>query len=126
VRQGTPEEFRTVTEELQPSPPSPPPAPAKPKPAVDRKPPQTKLGHHPRGRLTTHGHSRRVTFRFSSNEAGSSFRCRIDRRPPRPCTSPRAYTVGLGRHVFRVAAVDAAGNRDRTPAVFRFRLSRRR
>jgi Ca2+-binding RTX toxin-like protein len=127
VRQGTPEEFRTITEELQLQPPvSPPPPPTKPKPPVDRKPPLTKLGFHPRARLTTGGRTRRVSFRFSSNEAGSSFRCRIDRRPQRPCKSPRAYTVGLGRHSFRVAAADPAGNVDRTPAVFRFRLLRRR
>ena len=126
VRQGTPEEFRTVTEELAPPAPPPPAPPAPPKPAVDRKPPRTKLGHHPRGRIATSGRTHRVVFRFSSSEAGSSFRCRIDRRPLRPCKSPRAYTVALGRHVFRVAAVDAAGNVDRTPALFSFRLVHRR
>jgi Ca2+-binding RTX toxin-like protein len=123
VRQGKPEEFRTVTEQLQ-TPPPPPPKP--PAPPVDRKPPQTKLGRHPAKLLRTKARTRRVSFRFTASERGSSFRCKIDRRPLRPCTSPRAYRVALGRHAFRVLAVDAAGNADPTPAVFQFRLVRKR
>jgi len=129
VREGRPEEFRTVTQ-LPPAPlvppQEPPPPPQPPKLPPDRVPPQTKLGHHPAKLLTTAGKKRRVVFRFSSSEAGSSFRCRIDRRPVRPCVSPRAYTVALGRHTARIVAVDAAGNADRSPATFKFRLVRRR
>ncbi|MET0559821.1 MAG: hypothetical protein ABW065_14325 [Solirubrobacterales bacterium] len=121
VRQGRPEEFRTATElPLPPLPPPPPPPP------VDRKPPRTKLDRHPAKLLKTTGRTRRVSFRFTASERGSSFRCKIDRRPLRPCTSPRTYRVALGRHAFRVAAVDAAGNVDPTPAAFKFHLIRRR
>ena len=118
VRQGAPEEFRTVTEQLAPPPPPPPPP-------VDRKPPQTKLGRHPAKLLKAKGRTRSVSFRFTASERAASFRCKIDHRPLRPCTSPRTYRISLGRHAFRVVAVDAAGNVDPTPAVFKFRLIRR-
>ena len=68
---------------------------------------------------------RRVAFRFTSSEAGSRFRCKLDRKPYRPCSSPRAYRVKTGRHTFRVFAIDAAGNRDLTPTLFKFRLRQR-
>jgi hypothetical protein len=92
------------------------------KPPTDRRPPQTQLATHPLATVFTHRKRRRVAFRFASNEAGSSFRCKLDGKPYRPCISPRAYSVKAGRHAFRVYAVDAAGNRDRTPALFRFRV----
>jgi hypothetical protein len=44
----------------------------------------------------------------------------------RRCASPRAYSLAPGRHRVRIFAVDAAGNPDPTPAVFRFRVVRRR
>ncbi len=130
----TPIECETVIEAAQdnfnlpppeiPAPPlieSPPP----PKPRPDTKPPRTLLGAHPRKLLITRTGSRRVSFRFGSSEAGSRFRCRIDGSPFRICSSPRAYVVHAGAHTFRVVAVDRAGNADRTPAVFHFRLRRR-
>ncbi len=128
VREGAPEDFRTVTQ--LPPPPLPPtttepPKPPKP-PRPDRTPPRTRLTAHPRALLRIAGRHRRVSFRFSSSEAGSSFRCKLDAKPYRACRSPRAYTLGLGRHVVRIVAVDAAGNADRTPALFRFRVVRRR
>lgn len=89
---------------------------------MDRRAPRTQLGAHPRANLFTQRTWRRVAFRFASNEAGSSFRCKLDGKPYRPCVSPRAYRVKAGRHAFRVYAIDAAGNRDRTPALFKFRV----
>jgi Ca2+-binding RTX toxin-like protein len=136
VRQGAVEEFRTVTE-LPPAPLAPPQESTEPpeppklttpprQPRRDRVRPRTLLRHHPPEVIRTTKRQRRVSFRFVSSEPGSSFRCRIDRRPFRPCASPRAYTVRIGRHAVRIAAVDAAGNPDRTPATWRFRLIRRR
>ncbi len=108
------------------SPPPPePPSPLPPKPRRDTKPPRTRLGSHPRKLLTTRSGHRRVVFRFASSEAGSRFRCRIDGRPFRICTSPRAFVVGPGGHTFRVVAADLAGNVDPTPALFHFRVRRR-
>ncbi len=59
-----------------------------------------------------------ASFAFSSTEAGSRFECSLDGAAYAPCASPKAYT-GLASkvHTFRVAAIDAAGNRDATPAV---------
>ncbi len=71
------------------------------------------------------GRRKLVVFRFASSEPGSSFRCKLDGKPYRPCTSPRAYKVALGRHAVRIFAIDAAGNADPTPALLRFRVRRR-
>jgi hypothetical protein len=65
--------------------------------------------------------NRRPTFTFESSEAGSIFRCGIDSQPFGRCSGPGAsHTpyVGLafGSHIFRVRAVDPAGNIDKTPA----------
>ncbi len=98
------------------------PPPPRPRPKPDRTPPATRLRHHPTALLLASGPRRRVSFAFTASEPGSSFRCKLDRRPWRPCRSPRAYLVGPGRHAFRAYAIDAAGNRDQTPAVFRFRV----
>jgi hypothetical protein len=119
VREGAPEEFR----ELELLAPPPPPAPTAAKP--DRTPPRTRITKRPAKVVTTARRHRRVAFRFASSEPGSHFRCKLDAKPYRPCTSPRAYTVPLGRHAVRIDAVDAAGNPDRTPALFRFRVRHR-
>jgi Ca2+-binding RTX toxin-like protein len=118
VYEADPNNFRTRT--LLPPPPL--PAPPPPPPLADTRPPQTRLGAHPRALVLTHKKWRRVAFRFSATEAGSSFRCKLDGKPYRPCASPRAYRVKAGRHAFRVFAIDAAGNSDRTPALFKFRV----
>jgi Ca2+-binding RTX toxin-like protein len=108
------------------APPPPPTAPeqktTEPKrasPEPDRSPPPTLLGRHPAALLFTSAPRRRVSFAFAS-ETGARFRCRLDRKPWRPCRSPRAYLVPPGRHVFRAFAIDAAGNRDRSPVAFKF------
>lgn len=121
VYEADPNNFRTRT--LLPPPPLPKPPP--PAPSADTRPPRTELTFHPRARLFSQKKWRTVAFRFASDEAGSRFRCKLDRKPYRSCTSPRAYRVKAGRHSFRVFAIDPAGNRDRTPALFRFRVRRR-
>jgi hypothetical protein len=108
-----------------PEPPLPPEPPPPPKPRPDTKPPRTRLGAHPPKLLKTKSGHRRVVFRFSSSEAGSRFSCRLDGRPFRICTSPRAYVVGPGRHTFRVVAADPSGNVDPTPVLFHFQVRRR-
>jgi hypothetical protein len=89
-------------------------APAK---APDTVAPNTTITSHPRKQTT----KRRVTFRFTSNEAHVSFQCRRDKRAWRACTSPKTLLVTRGWHVFRVRARDAAGNLDPTPASWRFK-----
>lgn len=64
---------------------------------------------------------RRVTFKFVSTEAGSTFMCKLDRHAWRACTSPKRFRVTIGRHRVQVRATDAAANTDPTPARYRFR-----
>jgi Ca2+-binding RTX toxin-like protein len=114
-----PEPEQPVTE--PPPPPPPPPKPPKP----DRTPPTTHLRRHPAGLLLASGPRRRVSFGFAASEPGASFHCKLDGQPWRLCRSPRTYLVPPGRHVFRVFAIDAAGNRDRSPTTFGFRVRSR-
>lgn len=64
----------------------------------------------------------RVAYRFISSEADSSFKCKIDKRPLKPCTSPKKFKVGKGVHRFAVRAIDLAGNLDSTADKDRFRI----
>ncbi len=66
-----------------------------------------------------------VVVNFASNEPGSTFRCKLDKRPFAGCRSPkRLENLALGRHTFKVVATDAAGNADPTPAKVSFRIPR--
>jgi Right handed beta helix region len=107
---------------LPPPPPTPvPPPPPPPASQLDTTPPQTAITRGPGKRR----HSRRATFRFTSREAGSSFRCSLDARAYVACRTPRTYKgLSYTRHTFRVYATDAAGNADATPAVWRWRVQR--
>ena len=64
-----------------------------------------------------------ATFSFSASENGSTFECRLDGGAWHACSSPMSFG-GLkhGNHSFRVRAIDAAGNRDGTPAVRSFSI----
>ena len=70
--------------------------------------------------------SRKATFKFSSNEAGSTFLCKLDRGSYKPCKSPLRARVKPGRHTLRFVAVDVFGNKDATPAIWRWRVLRGR
>lgn len=101
----------------------PPPAEGPQPPAgeapIDRKPPRTKMLRQPR-RVPESGVAR---FAFTSNEAGSRFQCSLDRGKFRACKSPKKYrNLRAGKHVFRVRAIDPAGNVDRTPVRRRFEV----
>lgn len=66
---------------------------------------------------------RRAKFRFTSSEPGSSFKCKLDKRPFRPCGTPRTYKkLKPGKHTFKVRATDAVGNTDLTPARRKFKI----
>ncbi len=102
-----------------------PPVSDPPPPRPDRTPPATSLRRHPQALLFATGQRRLVTFSFGASEPGARFRCRLDRQPFRPCRSPRGYRVAPGRHAFSVFSIDAAGNRDPSPSLFRFRVRSR-
>ena len=114
----------------RPAAPAPPPVPpvdvVQPRPPrlKDRTAPRTGIAHRPRKRVFATARLRRVVFVFRSNER-ARFRCKLDRRRFRPCGSRRVYRLRPGRHALRVFAIDRAGNRDRSPALFKFRVQRR-
>jgi Ca2+-binding RTX toxin-like protein len=129
VEERAPNSFRPpdTPPDPEPEPPvtEPPPQPPRPnRPKPDRTPPVTHLRRHPAALLFASGPRRQVSFGFAS-ESGASFHCKLDGQPWRVCRSPRAYLIPPGRHIFRVFAIDAAGNRDRSPAIFGFRVRSR-
>jgi len=91
---------------------------------IDATAPRTSFAKRPPKRLRVLRRSARAIFRFRSNEAGSTFLCKVDRGPWRSCPRKVARRFGVGRHTMRVRARDRAGNVDQTPAVYRFRVER--
>jgi hypothetical protein len=70
--------------------------------------------------------ARTATFGFHADKSGSSFRCGLDARKVASCRPPKSYVgLALGRHLFKVYAVDATGQADPTPATTGFSIVRR-
>lgn len=86
---------------------------------VDGSAPGTLLVEHPPS--TTR--SKTATFAFAATEGGARFECSLDGRAFVSCPTPIVY-LGMtpGRHVFSVRARDRAGNVDRTPVSWRWRV----
>jgi hypothetical protein len=85
-------------------------------------PPETTITGGPPARTR----DRTPTFRFSSDQAGVEFQCKLDGKPYRACSSPhRSTRLSFGRHTFRVRAVGESGP-DPTPARRSFKVLRRR
>jgi DNA-binding beta-propeller fold protein YncE len=91
---------------------------------VDPNGPTVKLTKKPRRKLKIAGRRVKVKFAFVSSKAGSTFFCKLDKKPYAPCRSPKAYKVKLGKHKFSVQAVDAAGSAG-PPASASFKVGRR-
>jgi CSLREA domain-containing protein len=97
---------------------NPDPAPATRTLTVDSTSPQTKI----KG-LRAKTDKRKLKIKFASSEAGSMFRCKLDRKPLKRCTSPyKTKKLSFGIHRFRVVATDPAGNADPTPAKAKFEV----
>jgi hypothetical protein len=80
---------------------------------IDNQAPNTTITSGPNGSVLPEA----VSFAFTSTESGSVFECSLDAAAYSACTSPKAYpTISQGAHVFKVHAVDVAGNQDETPA----------
>lgn len=75
--------------------------------------PQTTIRRGPSSKVAAN----EATFRFVSSVSGSSFQCKLDKKPWRGCKSPRTYR-GLiaGKHRFKVRAIGPTGVPDPTPA----------
>jgi len=65
---------------------------------------------------------RKPKFKFTSNEPGATFQCKLDKRQFAPCVSPfTTPKLKSGKHKLQVRAVGAGGP-DPTPAVRKFRV----
>lgn len=80
---------------------------------IDLTPPDTAITSGPSGTVPVAS----ASFAFTSTEASSTFACSLDGVQASACTSPYNVTgLAQGAHTFAVAATDAAGNTDPTPA----------
>ena len=65
----------------------------------------------------------KVKFKFKSSEPNSTFECKLDKKPYKPCSSPRKVKrLDEGKHKFKVRAIDEAGNVDPSPAKDKFKV----
>lgn len=101
-------ETRTFTVNVT-SPPPPPP------PAGDTTPPDTTITKAPPKSVKAK-RAAVVKVEFVSSDAGSTFSCRVDGDAAASCTSPATFRLGRGKHTISIAATDAAGNKDASPA----------
>jgi DNA-binding beta-propeller fold protein YncE len=91
-------------------------------PPCDTTAPETTITKKP-----TKKHRKRSIVRFESSEPGSAFTCLLDGSDGHPCASPQNYAdLKPGRHTLSVAATDAEGNTDTSPAETRFFLKKKR
>jgi hypothetical protein len=89
------------------------PSPATSTWVVDLTPPTTMITSGPTGTVA----STSAAFTFTSNEQNVTFSCSLDGGAMAACTSPfSAMMLAQGPHTFAVAATDAAGHTDPTPA----------
>jgi hypothetical protein len=84
-----------------------------PPPTQDNTEPTTTIASGPSASTT----ATTASLTFSSNEAGSTFECKLDAGDYAACSSPKSYTdLAVGSHTFSVRATDAVGNVDASPA----------
>ncbi|HEV2859121.1 MAG TPA: S8 family serine peptidase [Solirubrobacterales bacterium] len=89
---------------------------------ASRSAPSTRILRHPRRIVRAQAAAVRVRFVFGSDQAGSSFLCKVDRSAYRGCAPSFRPRVRAGVHVLKVKARGATGLTDPTPATFRFRV----
>jgi len=87
--------------------------------AADETPPQTYIDSFP----PEPSSGFEAHFTYHSSEPNSSFRCQLDSGPFQTCSEEAGrsyYGLADGLHLFRVYAIDNAGNEDPTPAEHAF------
>ncbi len=91
---------------------------------ADKAKPKVRIAGHPRPLEKT----RRTTvvgrFRFSSNQNGVTFYCRVDGSAERICGERFQRRFGVGSHLVKVRAVDTSDDSSSPAASFRFRVKR--
>ncbi|HEU4735852.1 MAG TPA: hypothetical protein VFS48_02340 [Solirubrobacterales bacterium] len=88
-----------------------------------RRAPQTTLARKPAKQTA----DRTPSFRFVADEAHSTFQCKLDAKPFKPCRSPlTTKRLSLGLHTFKVRARDSSGKLDPTPATYAFKVVAKR
>jgi hypothetical protein len=91
--------------------------------ASQRGAPQTTLQRKPPRKTR----DRTPTFRFASDEPGSTFQCKLDGKPFRSCRSPfTTKQLTLGQYTFKVRARDDSGKLDPSPASYGFKVVARK
>jgi hypothetical protein len=105
---------RSFTVDL-PAPPPPPTTPA------DTTPPETTVTQAPPRKVFTDKKKAKVTIAVAASET-ATFVCKVDDQAFKPCRSRFKVRLVLGKHTILVAAVDAAGNVDATPAKVRVKV----
>jgi hypothetical protein len=111
-----------------PSPPPPPPvAPPTPPaagspptsvPAPSMPPPNTTLTRKPPRKTA----GRWAKFTIASDQAGSTFECKLDGAPFKACAGAFQANVRRGRHTLQVRAISSDGMADPTPAMVRWKV----
>ncbi len=86
--------------------------------------PNTFFNRKPGKVVRTRKHRAKVVFKFGSTEAGSSFRCKLDRVAYVPCARKLVRRLLPGRHVLKVKAVASDGGVDPSAAIVKFRVKR--
>ncbi len=87
---------------------------------VDFAPPQTTIKKGPAANTK----ARKATFKFTSTEANSSFKCKLDKKPWKTCKTGVSYkNLKKGKHTFQVRASDSLANQDTSPAKKTWRIS---
>jgi hypothetical protein len=86
----------------------------------DTTPPETTIKTKP----TDPSSSTTADFTYESNEAGSTFECKLDAEAFAACPAGGKSYTGLaeGQHTFQVRAIDASANPDASPATYTFSI----
>jgi hypothetical protein len=88
-------------------------------PDTDTDPPETEITKGAPNKLD----KSKVKFKFTADEPNVTFECKLDKKPYKPCTSPRKVKrLDDGKHKFKVIATDEAGNSDPSAAKDKFKV----
>jgi hypothetical protein len=90
-----------------------------PSPQPDSDPPETEITKGAPNKLD----KSKVKFKFTADEPNVTFECKLDKKPYKPCSSPKKVKrLDDGKHKFKVIATDEAGNSDPSAAKDKFKV----